>query len=312
VRSKSIIMLAVALVFGIGAVLVGQRWLDRQASQRLREMQASHQPRAEAPKRTLVVAGAPLRFGDEVTRQSLREIPWPGDAVPKGAFSRIDEVIDGKTRRVALAALEENEPVLAPKITGPGQRASLAAVVAPGMKAVTVRVNDVNGVAGFVLPGERVDVMMVRNLDRNEAYADVLLQNVRVLAADQTADDKLDRPSVVKAVTLEVSTNDAQRLTLAATIAQLSLTLRSAGVAELEATRRVGVEDLLTADPRPQAPAAFVNLNEAPETRRTTSVGVTRGMKRQDYAVPVMPGADAGLGTASTAKAAAAGGKSLN
>ena len=80
------------------------------------------------------------------------------------------------------------------------------------MKAVTVRVNDINGVAGFVLPGERVDVLLVRNVDRSESYADVLLQNVKVLAVDQLADESADKPAIVKAVTVEVSTGDAQKL----------------------------------------------------------------------------------------------------
>ena len=97
------------------------------------------------------------------------------------------------------------------------------------MKAVTVRVNDINGVAGFVLPGERVDVLLVRNLERSEAYADVLLQNVKVLAVDQLADESADKPALVKAVTVEVGTADAQKLTLAGTVGTLALTLRSAG-----------------------------------------------------------------------------------
>src|SRR3712207_1102010 len=111
--------------------------------------------------------------------------------------------------------MEENEPLLKAKVTGPGQRASLAAVIDPGMKAMTVRVNDVNGVAGFVLPGERVDILLTRTMEKNESWTDVLLQNVKVLAADQSADDRADKPSVAKAVTLEVSTAQAQKLTLA-------------------------------------------------------------------------------------------------
>ena len=116
-----------------------------------------------------MVAALPLRFGNDVTSQHLREIAWPEGALPKGSFAKIDEILDGRTRRVALASIEENEPILKPKITGPGQRGSLAAIIQPGMKAVTVRVNDINRVAGFVLPGERVDVLLVRNV-RSEAY----------------------------------------------------------------------------------------------------------------------------------------------
>src|SRR5215207_7794372 len=205
-------MILLAVVFGAIAIFAGQRYLDRQSS-RFREVQLVPKP---APTETIVVAALPLKFGVEVTRQHLREIAWPEGSVPRGAFAKIDELLDGKTRRVALAALEENEPVLKAKVTGPGQRGSLAAVIQQGMKAVTVRVNDINGVAG-----ERVDVLLVRNLERTEAYSDVLLQNVKVLAVDQLADESSDKPALVKAVTVEVTTADAQKLTLAGSVGTL-------------------------------------------------------------------------------------------
>jgi len=132
------------------------------------------------------------------------------------SFVEVEEAgADGKNRRVALSAMEENEPVLAAKVTGPGGRASLAAVLGEGMKAATVRVNDVLGVGGFIFPGERVDVIVTRVLDKGEAFSDVIAQNVRVLAVDQTADERSDKPAVVKAVTLEVTTAQAQKVTLA-------------------------------------------------------------------------------------------------
>ena len=292
-RSKTIMMIVMALVFGTAAVLAGQRWLDAQSIQRLRAMQEVPQAAKPVATRTVVVAAMPLRFGTEITHQHLREIAWPEGAVPKGTFGKITEVIDGKTRRVALAAVEENEPLLAAKMTGPGQRASLAAVIDAGMKAMTVRVNDVNGVAGFVLPGERVDILVTRTLERNEAYTDVLLQNMKVLAVDQLADERADKPALVKAVTLEVNTCQAQKLTLGATVGTLSLALRAAGIAELETTQRVGVDDLA----RP-VPTAFAEA--AADSRRTVAVGVTRALKRQEYSVPTLPETDGPqIGTAS-------------
>lgn len=292
VRSKTIIMIVMALVFGAGAIFAGQRWLDRQSNERLRAMQL---PAPQAvPTQTVVVAALPLRFGTEITKQHLREVAWPEGAAPKGGFAKIDEILDGKTRRVSLTAIEENEPILRTKITGPGQRASLAALIDPGMKAVTVRVNDVNGVAGFVLPGERVDVLLTRSLEKNDGYADVLLQNVKVLAVDQIADDRADKPAVVKAVTVEVTTEQAQQLTLATNFGSLSLVLRSAGVADLEATRRVAVPDLgreanAPAPPVPASAPASPPVAQAPAPpppRTTTVIGVTRdGTKREEYVV---------------------------
>ena len=113
-------------------------------------------------------------------------MPWPDNALPAGAFGKIADLTSGK--RVVLMPIDINEAILASKITGPGQRATLSAMLSDGMKAVTIRVNDVEGVAGFVLPGDRVDVVLTRAGEKNNAVNDVVLQNVRVLAVDQFAD----------------------------------------------------------------------------------------------------------------------------
>ena len=135
---------------------------------------------------------------------------------------------------MVLAAIETNEPVLALKVTGPGQRATLSALVGPGMKAVTIRVNDVEGVGGFVLPGDRVDVVLTRQIEKGSASTDVVLQNVRVLAVDQSADERAAKAAVAKSVTLEVSTVEAQKVWLASSVGSLSLLLRKAGEAKEE------------------------------------------------------------------------------
>ena len=146
------------------------------------------------------VAAKSLRYGVELTAQSLREIPWPDAPLPDGAFARIADLLrDGK--RIVLTAIEPNEPVLSVKVTGPGQRATLSALVRPGMKAVTVRVNDVDGVGGFVQPGDRVDVALTRQIDKENASTQVVLQDVRVLAIDQVADERATNPAVAKSVT---------------------------------------------------------------------------------------------------------------
>jgi pilus assembly protein CpaB len=187
---------------------------------------------------------------------------------PVGAFSTIADLTS--TRRVVLSPIEANEPILVSKITGSGQRATLSAVLQDGMKAVTIRVNDVEGVAGFVLPGERVDVVLTRQQDKTAA-ADVVLQNVRVLAVDQLADERSEKPSVAKAVTLEVEQVSAQKLALAATVGTLSLALRKAGEATAANTRRVTLSDL---------PKANVSDD------RFSTIAVMRGGQRFEYSVP--------------------------
>ena len=144
------------------------------------------------------------------------------------------------------------------------------------MKAVTIRVNDVEGVAGFVLPGDHVDVLVSRPGDQNFATSDVVLQNARVLAIDQLADERADKPSVVKAVTLEVDETGGQKLALASLVGTLSLLLRKAGELTEATPRRVTLADL----GRPSDPRDV----------RYVTVGVTRAAKRQDYSVPVENG----------------------
>src|SRR5262245_15507408 len=181
-------MIGFAVLFGVLAVFLAQSWLTNQAEMRLKSLEAQNQ-RKPIDTQTIVVASKALRFGTELGSNSVREMPWPDDSVPAGAFSKISDIVAGNARRVVLTPAEANEPILASKITGPGQRATLSATISEGMRAITIRVNDVEGVAGFVLPGDRVDVALTRQADKNAAATDVVLQNTRVLAIDQTADE---------------------------------------------------------------------------------------------------------------------------
>jgi pilus assembly protein CpaB len=199
-------------------------------------------------------------------------MPWPDNSLPAGAFGKIADLTSSK--RVVLMPVDINEAILASKITGPGQRATLSAMLSDGMKAVTIRVNDVEGVAGFVLPGDRVDILLTRTGEKNNAVNDVVIQDVRVLAVDQLADQRADKPSVVKAVTIEVDPTEGQKVALAATVGTLSLLLRKAGDAVAGDTRRVTTHDLMTA---PAQESHFV------------TIGVMRPSKgeRIEYTVPV-------------------------
>ena len=233
-------MIGFAVLFGLLAVFLAQTWLNNQDAARMKSLEAQH--KAPPPERTIVVANRPLRFGDELTASALRELPWPQDALPAGAFGKIADLTAAK--RVVLMPIETNEAILASKITGPGERATLSAVLDPGMKAVTVRVNDVQGVAGFVLPGDHVDVVLTRQGEKNTAATDVVIEDAQVLAIDQLADEKTDKPSVVKAVTLEVNVTDGEKIALASTVGTLSLLLRKAGEITADDSRRVTAADL--------------------------------------------------------------------
>jgi pilus assembly protein CpaB len=262
-------MIGFAVVFGLLAVFIAQVWLNNQAS-----MQARNAPKqTQVASQTVVVAKQPLRFGTELNASMLQEAPWPSDSLPAGAFAKINDIMSGG-RRVVLAAIEANEPVLALKITGAGQRATLSALVKPGMKAVTIRVNDVEGVGGFVLPGDHVDIVLTRQLEKGSATTQVVLQNTRVLAVDQIADDRAAKATVAKSVTLEVDTIEAQKLWLASSVGSLSLLLRKAGETAETKTRKVTLNDLGTNEP-------------VGDKGATTTVVVTRASAKQDYTVPV-------------------------
>jgi pilus assembly protein CpaB len=264
-------MIGFAVVFGLLAVFIAQSWLSNQAA-----MQARNQNGIErtTPDKTIVVAAQPLRYGAELSAAMLKEVSWSGDAVPAGAFHKVADVLKSG-RRIVLASIEPNEPLLSLKITGPGQRATLSSLVRDGMKAVTIRVNDVEGVGGFVLPGDHVDVVLTRNKSGTAPTSEIVLQNTRVLAVDQSADQRSTKATVSKSVTLEVDTVDAQKVWLAASVGNLSLLLRKAGETAEVKTRQISLKDL-----------AGQVLGTA-DNGDTATVIVTRGSAKQDYKVPV-------------------------
>lgn len=228
-------LLALVAVFGVRLYLVEQR--DRMASLVEKKVEKS-----------LVVALKPMRYGDRILAENLQEIPWSAATLPAGAFASVADLVgeEGK-ERYAMEAIDPGEPILSSKVTGAGERASLSAAIDKGKKAVSIRVNDVLGVAGFIRPSDRVDVLLTRTVKTDgddQTFVDVLLQGVRVLAVDQIADERSDKPSIVKTVTFEVSTEEAQRLTLGANVGTLSLALRNLASSDIEETRQVTAADL--------------------------------------------------------------------
>lgn len=236
-RLSSAISLLVAVTFGLAAVILARGLVQRGVA-------------AGPTVGQIVVAAKPIPFGTMLTSDNLREIPWTGDAPLGGAFASIAELTkDG--RRLALVPLQRNEAILTVKVTAPNQRATLSTQIEDGMRAVSVRVDEVRGVAGFVLPGDRVDVILTRGETGAQevaaAYADVLLQNTKVLAVDQSANERPDKPIVARAVTLELSVQQAQSVILAQGIGRLSLVLRQNGATDEPPSERVTASDIGTA-----------------------------------------------------------------
>ena len=145
-RKNQFIILLVAIAMGGGAAYLARSWLQAQMN-----VAAAYQPAGH-----IVIAAEPLAYGTAVTAENVSEIPWFTTKLPEGAFASKDDLLAGG-RRTVLYPLKQGEPVLRSKVTGAGQRASLAAVLDEGKRAVTVRVDEVRGVAGFVLPRYRHD-----------------------------------------------------------------------------------------------------------------------------------------------------------
>lgn len=239
-----------------------------------------------APTAKIVVASKQLRFGTPLSRDTLHEIDWAASVLPEGAFSSI-EALSKDGARVALAPFGKNEPVIASRISGPGQKASLAALLEPGKRAVTVRVDDVKGVAGFIMPGDRVDIVLTRTEDR-QSYTDVLLQNVKVLAIDQVANERQESAKIARAVTVEVTMEQGQKLVLASGAGVLSLILRQSDVVEADAARRVTLSDLAqteTMRPKPQEDEITSAMPPPAPVAATVKVQVIRGAKPEEVEV---------------------------
>lgn len=202
---------------------------------------------------SVVVVRTDVPVATSLTKDHLETTEWPADHVPHGALTQIEQAVGRVVRRPVAAG----EPVLEMALFETGTSGGLRAVIDPGRRAVSVKVDNVIGVAGFVTPGTRVDVMAtMRRVDRERAipYAKVILQNVRVLAVDQKLEEaKAGDPELVSVVTLEVTPLQAEHLVYAAHEGRLQLAMRSPGDQEEVKTRSVSVAEVLgSEEPKPR------------------------------------------------------------
>ena len=233
---QSLIALGAAIVLGLLAVFIANQYLT------------GKQKQAYAGGTTKVaVAATPLAYGTDLNQDNVRFVDYPNTSIPPGAFTNAAQLMPAGKKRVALVPIAINEPILASKISGAGQGASIAALLPDGMRAATVRINDVSGVAGFIQPNDSVDVLITRSAadaEGSRQVTDVLLQNVRVIAIGQKMNDANGKPMLARSATLQVNQVDAQKLALGEAAGSLSLVLRKPGEQDNPVVETVSLNDL--------------------------------------------------------------------
>jgi len=230
-------------------------------------------PAASMKTQSVVVAAADLQLGKELKPEDVRMIQFPEGSVPMGTFTSPDDIMG----RGVISPIVQNEPILSAKLASKEAGFGLPPIIPPGMRAVSVRVNDVVGVAGYVLPGTRVDVVATVNPTQNQidVTSKVVLANVQVLTSGTKIEQDGDKgkPMEVSVVTLLVDPSEAERLTLASTEGKIQLALRN----PLDKTAPV------TSGVRP---AALLAYGAAP---RPVSAPRPRVVAAVPVAVPVIP-----------------------
>jgi pilus assembly protein CpaB len=270
---RALVMVIISIIIGLGAVVLASRWVNEQAT-----VQSSK----------VVVAATDVDLGTPLAPQMLKVADWPSGSVPTGAFTDV-KALD---TRVLKTSVSRGEPVLESKLAPLGATGGLSAVIKEGNRAMTVRVNDVVGVAGFALPGNYVDIV-VNTIDEtakaangNNSISKIVLEHILVLAVAQEQNRDETKPKVVNAVTLEVTPDQAEKLDLARSVGTLSLVLRNQIDSSLAATSGSTKKDLLNGDTQPAA--LPVTSDAKPEVAAAKPV-VKKVVRRKAVAKPADP-----------------------
>mgnify|MGYP000146641755 CR=1 FL=1 len=267
---RALMMIAVSLIAGILAIVFAARWLNQQ----------SHLATSK-----VAVAATDLAIGQQLQPEHIKMIDWPSGSVPAGAFA--DPAL--LKERVSRISVQRDEPILENKLAPKGTKGGLSAVIAEGKRAITVRVNDVVGVAGFALPGNYVDVI-VSTKDESKGkdeqnISKIVLEKILVLAVGEEASRDETKPKVVKAVTLEVTPQQAEAIDLARSVGQLSLVLRSQ--VDTESVKTAGItKDVLLGIQPPAPPKPVVAPKPPPRPAKPPQpkqcVEVIMGLQRSE------------------------------
>ena len=283
-NTRTLIVLLVAIGAAAAATLLVYQAIQRRPVQQV-----------ALPQTFVVVAAKPLPTGSKIAATDVKVIGWPSDAVIPGTFTKVEDVVD----RGTLVSMAVNEPLTDAKVAAPGAGAGLPPTIPPGMRAISVRVNDVVGVAGFVTPGNRVDVFVT--LKRNDTtLSRIVLSNVQVLTAGTAFEQdkgKTGQAIPTTVVTLLLSPEDSEKIILASTEGSIMLALRNP--LDVDQTKTPGTRlaalygdpvkpvdegEKRPARPRPAPPPPVAAPPPPPESKPYT-VETIRGAQRREEPV---------------------------
>lgn len=240
------IVFAFVLLIGVGlagsaAYLAMQKFNEY-------ELRIAEQNRNKGPQIDLVevaVASEALIFGTFLSAEDVRMAPWPKDAVPEGAFTSLESILgpEGGEPRAIIRVLVKDEPILASKVTLFGQDAGVRSRLAPGMRAFTIKVDVTSGVSGFLQPNDKVDIYWTGRGGLG-TITKLLLEDVRLIAIDQNANEEISNVSIAKTVTAEVSPQVVAQLTQAQQSGRLTLSLRGAEDGSITGALEVNQDDI--------------------------------------------------------------------
>lgn len=261
INLKAGFFLLLALGLGTLAALMAHGWINEQA--------AGGGDAIADNTVEVYVAAREIPYGTSLEPASVKKLSWPKNAVPKGAILATEK-IEGK---MVNQAMLPGELLMNARVVEKLAGSRLSSVVTPNKRAITVRVNDVAGVAGFLLPGNRVDVLATR-MENRRAITQTILQNIKVLAVDQKASPDKDEPIVVRAVTLESDLEQAASLASATEEGSIQLVLRNPeDVSTTESEPEIAAAE---GKGRDVAPAVLAAPQKRPATRRR-NVTIIRG-----------------------------------
>lgn len=303
-RTNTLVTLGASAAFGVMAIVLARGWIKGAVEDEFRQVPTARAEQTTLPQRpaipmsSVVVANADLLFGDQITPDVLRVVDMPEGTVPIEALSDLSEIFTPdydaleNGAMIALADIKMNEVILPHRVSGLGGRGSLSARIRPGYRAASIRVDDVTGVAGFVVPGDLVDVQYISepnpDADIQNFRSDIILQSIRVLGVDQAQNRRQDAPNVARTVTLEVSHMDAQALAVAQSQGRLSLVLRAVGEALPSTTRSLNSRELDaransgSAAKKPKRPVKVTPKTAPPAV---ANIKVIRGEETQSVSV---------------------------